>query len=417
MPARHRILYLETSPSVGGGVISLYELLKGLDRTAYDPVVVTYTAYEYVDRFRAVGADVVVLDVYGQPEYRPGWVKPVRESGAGRWLQQTSWGRSLYHGFGSAMLFARCIWPRAMSLRRIIDEMQVELVHTNAHVTHEREGIIAARLAGRPCVCHVRAFERLGWLDRRLADLATRFIYISKAVQQSHLESGVPCQRGRVVYNGLDVPAFVGALNAAEGRASLALTADDLAVGIVGRLDDWKGQEVFLRAMRRIKDAVPQAKGVVVGDPAPNKLAYRDALLALRNELGLVDTVAFKPFQMDVPVVMSALDVLVLASTSPEPFGRVLIEAMAAGKPVVATDAGASREIIDDGVQGLLVPPRDAEALARSVVYLLTHRDAAAAMGRKGQARVDERFGSQQYVEGVQAVYRELLEGTARGKA
>jgi len=169
--------------------------------------------------------------------------------------------------------------------------------------------------------------------------------------------------------------------------------------------------------MRRIKDAVPQAKGVVVGDPAPNKLAYRDALLALRNELGLVDTVAFKPFQMDVPVVMSALDVLVLASTSPEPFGRVLIEAMAAGKPVVATDAGASREIIDDGVQGLLVPPRDAEALARSVVYLLTHRDAAAAMGRKGQARVDERFGSQQYVEGVQAVYRELLEGTARGKA
>jgi glycosyltransferase involved in cell wall biosynthesis len=129
----------------------------------------------------------------------------------------------------------------------------------------------------------------------------------------------------------------------------------------------------------------------------------------LRDELGLVDRVAFSGFRMDVPVVMSALDILVLASASPEPFGRVLIEAMAAARPVVAADAGAAREIIEDGVQGLLVPPRDAEAMARAIIHLRTHRDAAILMGQKGQDTVQERFGMQQYRDNVQSVYRELL--------
>jgi glycosyltransferase involved in cell wall biosynthesis len=307
------------------------------------------------------------------------------------------WGRS------------RRLWPRVQALRRIIAEKQVKLVHTNIRVGHDREGIIAARLTGRPCVCHVRHFESLGWFDRRLAALASRFIYISEAVQRSHLESGVPCRKGLVVYNGLDVPTFVRALNPEKGRESLNLGADDLVVGIVGRLDAWKGQEVFLRAMAQVGDVVPQAKGIVVGEVAAEHPGYLDVLLALRNELALADRVVFSGFRMDVPVVMSALDILVLASTSPEPFGRVLIEAMAAGKPVVATDAGAAREIIEDGVQGLLVPPGESEAMARAIIYLLTHGGTAILMGQKGQARVRERFSAQQYADNVQSVYRELL--------
>jgi glycosyltransferase involved in cell wall biosynthesis len=290
-----------------------------------------------------------------------------------------------------------------------MDEKQVRLVHTNIRVGHDREGILAAWLAGRPCVCHVRDFERLGWFDRRLAALASRFIYISEAVQRDHLESGVPCRKGLVVYNGLDVPTFVMALDTEKGRQSFNLSPSDLAVGIVGRLDAWKGQEVFLRAMGRVKDVVPRAKGIVVGEVAVENPGYLDVLLALRNELALADRVAFSGFRMDIPVVMSALDILVLASTSPEPFGRVLIEAMAAGKPVIATDAGAAREIIEDGVHGLLVPPGDAEAMARAMIYLLTHRDTAILMGQRGQDRVRERFSAQQYVDGVQSVYRELL--------
>jgi glycosyltransferase involved in cell wall biosynthesis len=403
------VLYLETGLGVGGSVISLYELLKGLDRTRYEPIVVTYANHAYVDKFRALGAEVIVWDAGHAADHRPKWAGSARSSLPARLLRKTTWGTALYHGVGLVFFFARRLWPRAQALRRIIVEKQVKLVHTNIRVGHDREGIIAAWLAGRPCVCHIRHFESLGWFDRRLAALVSRFIYISEAVQKSHLQSGVPCRKGLVVYNGLDVPSFVMALDAEKGRRSFDLGPDDLVVGMVGRLDAWKGYEVFIRAMAQVKDKVPQVKGIVVGEVAAENPGYLDVLRTLRNDLALAGRVEFSGFRMDIPVVMSALDILVLASTSPEPFGRVLIEAMAAGKPVVATDAGAAREIIEDGVQGLLVPAGDAEAMARAITDLLTHRDTAILMGQKGQNRVRERFGMQQYSDGVQSVYRELL--------
>ena len=410
------VLYLETGLGVGGSVISLYELLKGLDRSRYAPIVVTYANHAYVDKFRALGADVVVWDASRAPDHRPKWAGSARSSRLARLLRKSSLGMALYHGVGLAFFVARRLWPRVQALRRVIIEKQVRLVHTNIRVGHDREGIIAAWLTGRPCVCHVRQFEELGWFDRQLAALASRFIYISEAVRRSHLESGVPCRKGVVVYNGLDVPTFVAALDSEKGRQSFALSPDDVAVGIVGRLDAWKGQDVFLRAMAQVKDVVPRAKGVVVGEVAAENPGYLDMLLALRDELALVDQVMFSGFRMDVPVVMSALDIVVLASTLPEPFGRVIIEAMAAGKPVIATDAGAAREIIEDGVQGLLIPPGDAEAMARAILYLLTHRDRAMLMGRKGQSRAQERFSMQQYSTGVQNVYRELLASPQSGR-
>ncbi len=403
------VLYLETGLGVGGSVISLYALLKELDRTRYKPIVVTYANHAYVDKFRALGAEVIVWESNQAADHRPGWASSARSSLLGRWLRKTTLGMALYHGVGLVFFFVRRLWPRVQALRSIIVEKQVKLVHTNIRVGHDREGIIAAWLAGRPCVCHVRHFESLGWFDRRLAALVSRFIYISAAVQKSHLESGVPCRKGLVVYNGLDVPAFISALDADKGRRSLGLRPDDLAVGMVGRLDAWKGYEVFIRAMARVKDVVPRARGFIVGEVAAENPGYLDVLKSLRNQLALENIVEFSGFRMDIPVVMSALDILVLASTSPEPFGRVLIEAMAAGKPVVATDAGAAREIIEGGVQGLLVPPGDAEAMAHAISHLLTDRDLASSMGQKGQSRVRERFGTQQYSDGVQSVYRELL--------
>jgi glycosyltransferase involved in cell wall biosynthesis len=326
-------------------------------------------------------------------------------------LRHTGWGRGIYHGLGLVMWLTRRGLPRARLLAGIARQREVRLIHTNIRVGHDREGVLAARLAGLPCLCHIRHPEKLGWFDRRLASTVDRFVYISQAVRQSHRESGVSAEKGRIVYNGLDIAAFEGAMDPAGGRASLGLGADALAVGMVGRLDTWKGHEVFLRAVAKVEEAVPAARGIVVGDPPPDRPGYRGELEMLRDDLQLTNKVMFSPFRMDVPVVMSALDVLVLASTSPEPFGRVLIEAMAAGKPVVAADSGAAREILEDGVQGLLVPPGDVEALASAVTRLLTEPQLAHAMGQRGRKRVGERFGIRQYVEGVQAAYRELLDG------
>lgn len=409
MTRKYRVLYIDAAPDVGGSVVSLHELLKGLDRARYEPTVVTYAPHRYVDKFRALGAETIVWDVYNMPDHRPAWVSPVRQSGLTQKLRKSTWGSRLYHGCGFGVFFVRRLLPRARALQRIITEKRIDLVHTNCLMSHDREGIMAAKLANRPCVSHIRDFEQWGWFERQLAQAVSRFIYISKAVQKHYMELGVPCTKGCVIYNGLDTLAFTNALNTIKGRQSLGITQNDLAVGIVGRLDSWKGHEIFLRAMALIREMVPKAKGIIVGDPPPNKPQYLEMLLSLRDQLGLKDCTIFSGFRMDVPVVMSALDVVVLASTSPEPFGRVLIEAMAAGKPVVAADAGAVREIVENGVQGLIVPTGDALALAHAVAHLLIHRDLAMTMGQQGQARVREKFSLQQYVNGVQLVYRELL--------
>jgi len=409
MAGPNPVLYLDTALAVGGGAVSLYELIQRLDRNCYEPIVVSYADHGYVDRFRALGAEVMVWNVQNLPDHRPQWVGSARDSRAAQWLRTRHWGSTLYHGTGMAMLVGRRLWPRARALGCIIRERKVKLVHTNIRVGHDREGIMAAWLTGVPCVCHIRDFEQLGWFDRWLARIVTRFIYISEAVQKSHLASGVPRQKGLIIYNGLDVSAFASAVDSDKARASFHLSPCDAVVGIVGRLDTWKGHSVFLQAMTRVRDELPAAKGIIVGDAPPEQPKFREELLALSDKLGLSESLIFSPFRMDVPTIMSSLDVLVLASTSPEPFGRVLIEAMAAGKPVVVTDAGAAREIISDGVQGILVAPGDAEAMARAIIYLLTHRDAALLMGQRGQDRVRERFGMQQYVDSVQSVYRELL--------
>jgi glycosyltransferase involved in cell wall biosynthesis len=405
-----RVLFLDTAPTVGGSVISLYELIRGLDRRDYAPFVVTYAPHAYVDRFRAVGAKVISWRFCGAPDHRPGWVHRTRAATPARRLQQSAAGSALYHGLGFGLFFKRRVWPRARALQRIIEEQRIDLVHTNIRVGHDREGILAACMARIPCVCHVRDFERLNWFDCKLANSAARFIYISKAVQRSHVAAGAPCTKGRVVYNGLDLEAFDVGLDAQAGRNSFLLKPDELAVGIVGRLESWKGHDVFLRAMALVKAAVPRVRGIIVGGPVPHEPDYRASLIALQKHLNLTEQVTFFDYRSDVPAMMSALDVLVLASTSPEPFGRVLIEGMAASKPVVATDAGAVPEIIEDGEQGLIVAPGDPGALAGAVIRLLSDRDLSDSMGRKGRLRVQERFQVQQYVEGVQAIYRELLD-------
>lgn len=409
MSRKYRVLYLDTAPTAGGSVVSLYELLRNLDRSTFVPTVLAYTQHRYVERFRDLGLEVMVWNANGTQDHRPKWVKGARQLAPVDWLRGRALGARLYHRLGFAVLLMRRIWPRASAMQNIIQHRRIDLVHTNVRVGHDREGIIASRMAGVPCVSHIRDFEELNWFDRRLAGMVGRFIYISEAVQRCHLGAGVPRGKGCVVYNAVDTSAFDGAIGVPDARQALGLAVDDVVVGMMGRLDRWKGQDVFLRAMASVMEAVPQATGVVIGDPVPYDQGYHDILLALHDELGLGQRVVFRPFQQDVPSIMSALDLVVLASTSPEPFGRVLIEAMAAGKPVVATDAGATREIIEDGTHGFLVPAGDAQALATAIVSVLTHPERARIMGHEGRERVQSQFEMQQYVDGVQAVYRELL--------
>jgi len=410
---KRRILYLDTAPSVGGSVISLYGLLAHLDRSRYEPYVVCSVEHEYVARFRELGVEVFVEDGRSvAADHRPAWAADVRRSSLGEIARRLPVARSLYHGLGFALYVAGVLWPRARALRERLHRLRVDLVHTNVRIGHDREGILGAFLAGTPCVCHLRDFERLNLFDRWLASRAQRYIYISDAVRRDHELAGMPPERGRVVYNAVESAVWAKGLTTKEARQSLGLNPGRPVVGVVGRLESWKGQDVFIRSLAEVRKEVPSVLGLVVGDGVAHEPDYRQQLAQLREDMGLWDHLEFWPFQADVARVMLALDVLVLPSRLPEPFGRVLIEAMAAGRPVVATDAGATPEIVRDGVHGLLVPPNDPRALGASVSYLLKHRQEAASMGERGRKRAQDQFNMAKHVEGIESVYGEMLRGS-----
>jgi glycosyltransferase involved in cell wall biosynthesis len=194
-------------------------------------------------------------------------------------------------------------------------------------------------------------------------------------------------------------------------RAELQVAPGQPLVGIVCRLDPWKGVDDFLAAASEVARADHEAAFAVIGGPIVGQEAYEDALKNSARELGLGGRVRFSGWRYgpaDMPDVHRALDVLVLASREPEPFGLVLLEAMATAKPVIATARGGPLDIVENGRTGDLVPPRDPAALARAIIALLHDPARSARMGANGRDRVLAHYTAEQYVAGVEAIYREL---------
>lgn len=396
---------------MGGSLVSLHQLLKGLDRTRYEPIALFYWDNPYVARFRELGIETIV------------WSGPRKESDAAvpvplpsavdrprRWLAKAPWMSRLYHGLGFYVRLAFQTLPLAWRIRKVIRQYDIDLVHANDLLDSNREVVIAARLTGRACVCHVRAFERYTPLDRFLVQFVDRFVFISQAIAQDSIAQGADPSKGTVIYNALDLDDYLQAFDDGSARSSLGLSSQDRVVGIVGRLVPWKGQRVFLEAMRQVADAIPNLCGLIVGDAAPTDAAFKDELLAITERLGMADRIQFLGWRTDVPRLLSTMDVLVHASLEPEPFGRVLIEGMAASKPVVAANAGACPEIIQDGVSGILTPPGDSNALAHAIIGLLSDRDRLHTMGVMARHQVETRFSITEHVRQIEGVYDALLD-------
>ena len=418
MADRRRILYVDLAAGVGGSVISLYELVKGLNRERYEPQVILRATNPYVERFRELGVTVRSLGeglagaapsgALVREEGEGGVVARMRRSRLARGLKQSALGERLVHFVGFYVRAYPRLRREARELAEILRAVRPDLVHLNDAVCVSRAGIMAARRVGVPAICHVRAMEERNHYDRWLSRSLKGFICISQAVARHEARSGGRVRPCWVVYNGLDLADFAWGEDKARVRAELGFTAGEL-VGCVGRLVAWKGQDVFLRALARLKERYPALRGLVVGEPGANGARYAQELRELARRLGLEDRVLFTGFRRDIPRLLGAMDVLVHASTAPEPFGRVIIEGMAAGTPVVGTNAGAVPEIIEDKVTGLLVPPGDAGAMAEAIAWVLEHPQEAQAMRLAARRAVELRFTTERYVQGVERVYEEIL--------
>jgi glycosyltransferase involved in cell wall biosynthesis len=207
------------------------------------------------------------------------------------------------------------------------------------------------------------------------------------------------------VYPGVDLERMHRAEQARVGRRALGLPEDMLVIGIVARLERWKGIDVLLRALAQLLPEYPSVHLVVVGGPHPLEPDYAEEVRRLATELGLREQSTFCGHQDDAPKWMCEMDIVVNASFG-EPFGMVIVEAMALGKAVVATDSGGAPEIVTHEVNGLLVAPGQVAGLAQALSRLLASRELRRRLGEAARQRATH-FSAPRFVAEVLAAVRE----------
>jgi len=263
-----------------------------------------------------------------------------------------------------------------------------------------------SRIAGVPVVLASRRELlnlRTPWQQRAIrvaCKLATGVVVNSRAVghDMAGLESGSR-RRIDVLPNCIDLDEFESKLSPGEIRRKLGLSPRSIVIGTLGNLRPEKDLETFLLAARGIVDAIPTAEFLVIGDgPAANKLKW------LADDLHLSESVRFLGDRSDVPDLVAALDILVMSSYT-ESFPNAILEAMAMGKPVVATNVGGIPELVEEGQTGFLVPPRDPKAIAYRVLSLCRDSARRLQMGRAARERVESNFTVQDVTAKLEGIY------------
>ena len=381
------ILYVHGSADVYGSDKLLLELAAGLDRTRYEPIVVVPTEGPLVSALEERGVDVDVREL------------------------------SVLHRSVSPRYWLRFVGRLPASvraMRKLIEQRGVHLVHTNT--SHVYDGALAARAAGVAHVWHVREVHTGlsvigGPLSRMIYHYSDAVIVMSAAVDEAFFGARRD-KEGRIhkVFDGVDVGRFHPGNSGSEIRAEVGLGPDTPLVGVVGRIAHWKGHRLFLRAAARVSQCLRDVHFLVVGDTVTaGDRRVREDLLRLVEELGLEDAVTFAGVRADVPQVMAALDVLVLPSELPEPWGMVVLEAMATARPVVATRQGGPLEAVVDGETGYLVSPDDPATMAQAILDLLETPERSLAMGKRGRLRCEQRFSQVQTHREIAELYDAVL--------
>lgn len=388
-----RVLYYCAIAGIGGAERSLLDLLGRLPRERVTPVLL-------VPSHGALSCEAAKLGVITEVMAWPGGLGSL-----GRERHLVNRLRLLVAPFQMVPLVVR--------LARRIRALRIDLVHTNGTKANVI-GSLAALLARRPVVWHIRDVIQPGLLRTFLRGLGSvapcRIIANSKASAAAFTGSRA-ARRTVVVYNGVEASAFTTAGPSAL-RAELGLGPEALVITTVGALAPLKGHIHLLRAMPRVLQELPGSRLLILGGEMYETAGHAGYAASLRAEaarLGIDGHVIFAGWRPDAAAFYNASDVVVLASIRPESFGRVLIEAMASSRPVIATDLGGPREIITSSDLGLLVPPADPEALAQAILTLGRDRSLRQRLGAAGRSHVEKRFDLGRHVEEVMSVYGQAL--------
>lgn len=400
-----KVVFLEASSGsvVGGSLTGMLELLRGIDRARFSPFVVLYERKPCVAELEAAGIPVRVFAKKRLPKEHAllessSYVKAKRVGVVSRLLRLAR----------STSTFALETLPTALRLRRLFAEAKPDLVYVCNGFRGNADAIVAARLLGVPCVVHAKGFDKFSWVEAALSRGVAACVSMTHAIEKHCRMGGMTPGFFEVIYDGLDLAAFQPLRSGVEVRAELGIAPEAEVVGVVGNVQEWKGQRILVEALDLLRDSHPRLVVLLVGGIHRSGADYAEGLRELARARGLEDRVIWTGPRPDVPDLMNAMDIVAHTSVRGEPFGRVIIEGMAVGKPVVATRAGGVPEFVNDGEDAILVTPGDVAELARVIDNLLTDATARERLCAGARASA-ERFALARHVEAMGAVFERAV--------
>ncbi len=307
---------------------------------------------------------------------------------------------------GALAEYGRAFVAVHRQLRAVVARERPDVIHSISFPACLYAATVA-HAAGVPHVWHEHNIKRVHAVNRHLyrfvASSCPWVVGPSRAVTDNLATAGIAREKLVPLYNGIDLGAFTpDDAKAAAVRQDLGLGGAHV-VGLVGQLLPHKGHDTLIDAAAAIRAQVPDTRFVFVG--ALENPPYETHLRQRIADAGLTDAFTFTGWRRDVPHVIRAMDVAVVATTTPEPAALSLMESMAMERPLVATRTGGTPEIIEHGTSGLLFPPGDAAALAAHVAALLPDAARRQQMGRAGRARVAAAFTVERHVDGMLDLY------------
>ena len=382
--SKSNILYLDSGSGIGGGQRSLLLLLNLLDKNRFKPFVGCLGDSAFAAEVAKTEASVVPLRL------------PAAHNKTDKVKRFTL--RDLLEDFQQLQV--------VLQLHRCVKRHAIDLIHANSLSVALLGGIVA-RIHRIPILMHKRYATSYGILDRLCERLLHRVILVSEATRWDF----APAAKQTLIYNGVDLDAFqASSEEVAALQKELVPEAPQSGVlaGVVTRITPEKGIHFLVRAMAELKEKTP-IKLLIVGGPYFQKdVDYMEELKQEVADLGVEDSVIFTGFLSDTRIVTSLLDIVLVPSIIPEACPRTIIEAMAVGKPVIATPLGGSKELVTSET-GILVPPEDASAIANAITTLATDRERLSTMGAAAHKRAVKLFSSKNNTALTEAVYTELL--------
>lgn len=300
--------------------------------------------------------------------------------------------------------------PGIVSLVRIIKRDKVDIVHTNGIMSLQAP--LAAKLSMRKLVWHLNDIMTPRLLKSLLSPLVhllpNRVVVSARAVAGYYLGSSNLARSATILYPPVDTTKFRPNCKSEKIRKEFGLKASDKVVGMVGNINPVKGYEYYFQAAGLIKESTFKVRFLVVGKRLETQEKYWQRLQRLIAHLRIEGDVILPGIRLDIPEIMDVMDIFVLSSVS-EAAPIVVLEAMACAKPVIATKIGGVPELVIDGETGIIVPPKDAKAIANAVLYLLGHPDEAREMGIKARRRAIEYYDTEKIVLKYKELYESLM--------